>query len=144
MIPAGKIRCVTGFDISRSAAPAPSLTPCATAPGPGYPADALQPGDRDWRRHAGTCRAIALAGELIEAAMSEAPACVWCNRPFRVRGGGGRPQRFCRPSCRRSFHAAARSWVLDAITRGVLTIANIRSGLPATRALLIRTEAPTP
>src|SRR6266702_2748450 len=32
MIPAGKIRCVTGFDISCSAAPAPSLTTCASAP----------------------------------------------------------------------------------------------------------------
>ena len=69
MIPAGKIRCVTGFDISRLAAPAPSLTPSATAPDPGDPADALQPSDCDRRRHAGTCRAIALAGELIAAAL---------------------------------------------------------------------------
>ncbi len=74
--------------------------------------------------------------------MSEAPACVWCNRPFPAREGG-RAQRFCRQSCRRAFHAAARSWVLDAITRGVLTIADIRSGLPATRALRVPKKEPS-
>ncbi len=74
--------------------------------------------------------------------MSEAPACVWCNRPFRARGGGGRPQRFCRPSCRRSFHAAARAWALNAIENGALTVADIRSGFAATRALLGEPENP--
>jgi hypothetical protein len=34
--------------------------------------------------------------------MSDGPSCSWCNRPFRMRQGGGRAQRFCRPSCRRA------------------------------------------
>ena len=63
------------------------------------------------------------------------PSCVWCNQPFRAREGGGRAQRFCRPSCRRAFHAAARAWALKAIEMGGLTIADTKSGLPATRAL---------
>jgi len=75
--------------------------------------------------------------------MSEAPACVWCNRPFPAREGG-RAQRFCRPSCRRAFHTAARSWALNAIESGALTVADIRSGLPATRALLGHRESPMP
>jgi len=44
-------------------------------------------------------------------------------------------QRFCRPSCRRSFHAVVRTWALDAIADGTLSIEEIRSGAPATRAL---------
>ena len=76
--------------------------------------------------------------------MSEAPACFWCNRPFRARRTGGRSQRFCRPSCRRSFHAAARLWALKAIENGALTVADIRNGLPATRALLLAVEEPAP
>jgi hypothetical protein len=47
----------------------------------------------------------------------------------------GRAQRFCRPSCRRAFHASVRSWALDAIADGTMTIAEIRNGAPATRTL---------
>jgi hypothetical protein len=66
--------------------------------------------------------------------MSDAPRCSWCSRRFRARQGGGHMQQFCRPPCRRAFHAAARRWVLDAIASGALTIGDIRNGLPATRA----------
>jgi hypothetical protein len=76
--------------------------------------------------------------------MSETPACSWCNQLFRARHGGGRGQRFCRPSCRRAFHAAARSWALDAIASGALTVADIKSGSAATRALRLSEEAPCP
>ena len=61
--------------------------------------------------------------------------CLWCDRPFRARRSGGQPQRFCSPGCRRAFHAGARAWVLDAIAGGALTVVDIKSGLPATRAL---------
>src|SRR5262249_21695005 len=67
--------------------------------------------------------------------MSEGLSCVWCERLFRTRQSGGRTQRFCRPSCRRHYHAAVRQWTLAAIARGDLTIADIRTGVPATRAL---------
>jgi hypothetical protein len=92
----------------------------------------------------GRIRTSADRGDIAEAAVSEAPACFWCNRPFRARRTGGRSQRFCRPSCRRSFHAAARAWALNAIENGALTVADIRSGLPATRALLLAVGEPTP
>ena len=67
--------------------------------------------------------------------MSVAPSCPWCDRPFRPRQSGGRAQRFCRLSCRRAFHAAVRSWALDAIADGNLTIEEVRNGAPATRTL---------
>src|SRR6516165_3976529 len=70
--------------------------------------------------------------------------CAWCGRPFQERQTGGRAQRFCRPSCRRSFHAAVRSWALDAIADGTLTVAEIRNGAVATRALLPTTTSPVP
>jgi hypothetical protein len=70
--------------------------------------------------------------------------CAWCGRPFQERQTGGRTQRFCRPSCRRSFHAAVRSWALDAIADGTLTLAEVRSGAVATRALLPTAISPAP
>jgi hypothetical protein len=48
---------------------------------------------------------------------------------------GARMQRFCRPSCRRSFHAVVRTRALAAIADGMLSIEEIRSGAPATGAL---------
>lgn len=76
--------------------------------------------------------------------MNELPSCFWCNRPFRARRDGGRTQRFCRPSCRRAFHAAARAWALDAIATGVMTVADLKNGLPATRTLLSGALSPAP
>jgi hypothetical protein len=68
--------------------------------------------------------------------MSDALSCSWCDRPFRARGSGGRPQRFCRPSCRRAFHAAARAWALDELAAGQVTVGDFKNGLYATRALV--------
>src|SRR5277367_3851163 len=75
--------------------------------------------------------------------MSDAVRCAWCTRLFRPRRGG-HAQRFCRPSCRRAFHGAARAWVLDAIASGALTLADITSGSAATRALLPVAEGTLP
>jgi len=58
-----------------------------------------------------------------------------CNRPFRLRKTGGRAQRFCRSTCRRAFHAAARRWALDAIEAGVLSITDLKKGTQPTCAL---------
>jgi hypothetical protein len=68
--------------------------------------------------------------------MNELPSCFWCNRPFRARRSGGRAQRFCRPPCRRAFHAAARAWTLDALAEGRVTVGDFKNGLRATRALV--------
>jgi hypothetical protein len=46
-----------------------------------------------------------------------------------------RSLRDCRPTCRRACHAAARNWAFDAVADRILTIAEIRNGAPATRAL---------
>src|SRR5215467_3484342 len=69
--------------------------------------------------------------------MIELPSCSWCDRPFRPRQSGGRAQRFCRPSCRRAFHAAMRAWALNAIAQGRLTLADVKNNAPTTRALLV-------
>jgi hypothetical protein len=76
--------------------------------------------------------------------MNDAVRCSWCDRLFRPRQGGGKQQKFCRPSCRRAFHGAARTWVLDAIASSALTVADIRSGSAATRALLSEAEGLLP
>lgn len=67
--------------------------------------------------------------------MSDMLCCSWCNRPFQARRSGGRPQRFCRAACRRAFHAAARSWALDAIASGRVTLAELKNAFAATRTL---------
>lgn len=56
-----------------------------------------------------------------KAAMSDAVSCPWCGRPFHPRQSGGRPQRFCRLTCRRALHAAARTRALDD-PRGMLRL----------------------
>jgi hypothetical protein len=77
--------------------------------------------------------------------IEEAPtSCVWCDRPFRARQTGGRSQRFCRPFCRRSFHAAVRTWAIDAIANGTLTVAQVKDGVSATRALAPAARVPLP
>ena len=59
-------------------------------------------------------------------------ACVWCDRPFKMRQSGGHAQRFCSPRCRLAFHAAARCWALDAIEAGVLRVDDIKQGIQPT------------
>jgi hypothetical protein len=72
--------------------------------------------------------------------MSDAVRCPWCDRPFLPRQDGGQQQKFCRPSCRREFHAAARAWALAAIASGALSPVDVRSVPAATRTLLLCEE----
>jgi hypothetical protein len=76
--------------------------------------------------------------------MIELLSCAWCDRPFQARRSGGRAQRFCRPSCRRAFHAAARSWALDAIASRRVTLAELKNASAATRTLPGGTMSPAP
>ena len=76
--------------------------------------------------------------------MTEAASCAWCSHPFRPRATGGHAQRFCRPVCRRAFDAAGRRWVADAISGGTLTVAALRSGYAATRALVAEAISSVP
>jgi len=73
------------------------------------------------------------AGDLP---MISVPVCCWCKRQFQPRQSGGRPQRFCRPTCRRAFHAVARAWALDELAAGRLPVADLKDGLSTTRALV--------
>ena len=75
--------------------------------------------------------------------MSVSPRCPWCGGPFRPRQDGGQQQKFCRSSCRRAFHAAARAWALAAIASGALAPVDVRSGPAATRTLLLCGEEQT-
>jgi hypothetical protein len=70
--------------------------------------------------------------------------CAWCDRPFTPRRTGGHDQRFCRLSCRRGFHATARQWTLSELAAGRLSLAAIKNGLPATRALAGSGGTPSP
>ena len=87
-------------------------------------------------RHTCEERGRATVGATIRRNVVGDLACVWCDRAFRSRRTGGRAQRFCRPSCRRQFHAAARRWALDAIGAGMLSVGDIKTGFQRTRALL--------
>jgi len=66
---------------------------------------------------------------------STAGACRWCGSNFEPRRDGGKAQRFCREACRRAFDAAGRRWVAEALAAGTVTIADLRGGSAATRAL---------
>jgi hypothetical protein len=68
--------------------------------------------------------------------MESRAVCFWCGCAFRRRKTGGREKRFCRLTCRRQFHAAARRWALDAVDAGVLALGDIKKGFQPTRALL--------
>jgi hypothetical protein len=68
--------------------------------------------------------------------------CLWCGQTFAPRGTGGREQHFCRRSCRRELDAAARRFVADALGLGLLTVADLKRGPAATRALAGDASAP--
>ena len=68
--------------------------------------------------------------------MTERPAsCRWCGKPFRRRTTGGRTQLYCRPRCRRDFHAAARSFGLVQLSAGRGSRAEPGSAATATHTL---------
>ena len=76
-----------------------------------------------WRRRS---RAIAIArscgarrGYIVT--VTEYP-CVWCGRRIVVRGGAGRPRRFCRQSCRQRDYEARRRSAELGLSEGELVI----------------------
>jgi len=80
--------------------------------------------------------AISASGGPAARSSPNAVPCAWCGRTFTPRSTGGHTQRFCCPTCRRDFDAAGRRWVAEAIACGLLSLAQIRKGAAATRALL--------
>jgi hypothetical protein len=66
--------------------------------------------------------------------VSDVLRCGWCNRLFRARKAVAERNGFVKPSCRRAFHSAAWTWVLDAIENRALSVADIKGGLARRRA----------
>jgi hypothetical protein len=61
--------------------------------------------------------------------MSGAPStCLWCSEEFTPRASGGRAQKYCSASCRKSLHREARRWAIARIEDGTLPVAVIRAG----------------
>jgi hypothetical protein len=54
--------------------------------------------------------------------------CDWCRREFEPLAKNERLQRFCSQSCRRGFEAAARRWVVKALTNGSMSLDALRKG----------------
>lgn len=81
---------------------------------------------------------------MTDVMANAAGLCPWCNRRFRSRSTGGKPQRFCCLSCRRAFDSAVRRWVRNALDRGVLTIDDLKSGRQGTRALALTASSASP
>jgi hypothetical protein len=69
--------------------------------------------------------------------------CLWCERPFRTRRGGS-PKRFCSAAHRMAFWSALRRLGEKAIAAGILTVADVRDGDPATCTLHTSGASRTP
>jgi hypothetical protein len=80
-----------------------------------------------------TCRWCSpVAGKLAaacdngEAAMSDTFRCPWCDRPFRPRRNGGKPQRFCCAGHRLRYWGNGRKWLAQATEAGFLSLDDLR------------------
>ena len=54
--------------------------------------------------------------------------CLWCCTPFKPRTDGLKAQRFCRALCRKAFYAACRTWAVQGVLDGALSLE--QSGKP--------------
>ena len=57
----------------------------------------------------------------------EARACLWCIAALPKGPNRGSKRRFCSSACRAAFHIACRSWAVQAILDGRLTVDAIRN-----------------
>ncbi len=55
--------------------------------------------------------------------------CTWCGTPYRPRGNGGSPQRFCTAPCRRAFETACRIWAAQEHEAGRVSTSTLRTAL---------------
>jgi hypothetical protein len=62
---------------------------------------------------------------LGEGAMTRA-LCPWCESPFTPRRTGGKPQRFCRDTCRAGIERKLRAWARDQMAAGDVTRAQLQ------------------
>jgi len=68
--------------------------------------------------------------------MSGQCRCLWCDRLFMPRRGGGSRQVFCQADHRIAFHSAARRWAERAVASGTLSITELRNGAAAACTLV--------
>jgi hypothetical protein len=61
---------------------------------------------------------------------------LWCGAKFTPRRTGGSRQTFCGPKHREAFWAAARRWVVAAMTSGILSVEALREASPTACTLL--------
>jgi hypothetical protein len=68
--------------------------------------------------------------------------CLWCCTPFKPRTDGGKAQRFCRALCRNAFYAACRTWAVQGVLDGALSLEAIGKASPATCTLATAQSCP--
>ena len=68
--------------------------------------------------------------------------CLWCCTPFKPRTDGGKAQRFCRALCRNAFYAACRTWAVQGVLDGALSLEAIGKASPATCTLVTAQRYP--
>ena len=62
-----------------------------------------------------------------ETVMTAPAICLWCSNEFEARKFGGHEKRFCSISCKNQFHAAARRFVDQAISAGVISVDDLKA-----------------
>ena len=67
------------------------------------------------------------------------PACLWCGAALGSASHPGSERRFCSAKCRQALHGACRSWAVQAVYEGRLSLDAIRNA--SQKACALATEA---
>ena len=67
------------------------------------------------------------------------PVCLWCGAALGSASHPGSERRFCSAKCRQALHAACRSWAVQAVYEGRLSLDAIRKA--SQKACALATEA---
>ena len=66
-------------------------------------------------------------------------ACLWCGLDLPSASHPGSERRFCSSKCRQALHAACRSWAVQAVYKGSLSLDVVRNA--PQKACTLATEA---
>ena len=67
------------------------------------------------------------------------PVCLWCGAALGSASHPGSERRFCSAKCRQALHGACRSWAVQAVYDGRLSLDAIRNA--SQKACTLATEA---